>query len=53
MKYKILIQKSEDLIFTYITDKYEIDDFFIRFTDDRGQPRLIPKSKICEVLRFE
>lgn len=50
MKYQILIKKQNNKIFTYNTEKYELDNFFIKFTDDRGTTRSIPKKLIDEVI---
>ena len=50
--YKIII-KTQDGTFTYNTENYVIDDFFIRFTDDRNNLRMIPKTDIIQVVGNE
>ena len=52
MTYKIIVKTNSNDLFTYTTDSYTLDDFFIRFIDKKGIELLIPKSKIEEVQKF-
>jgi len=50
MRYQILIE-NEGKTFSYSTDSYEFDDYFIKFEDKKlGVVRQIPKHRVVEVI---
>ncbi len=47
---KIIIQQANDKQFTYTAKNFTTNDQFISFTDVKGITRMVPLSRLIEVI---
>lgn len=47
---KILVQQASEKVFTYTVSEYVLGPEFTEFTDFKGIKRIIPNSRIIEVI---
>lgn len=50
---KILVEQPNNKVFTYIVSEYSVDNNFISFIDKFKGKRLIPLTRVIEVIEDE